>query len=142
MIKDVVISIHSIQDCGMDEEDTVDFSTDGMYTYDGEIACLTYLETEVTGLEGTRTSVIIMPDKISVERDGFITSRMIFREGEKTSFLYDTPAGTATMSLRTRSIKKDFDENGGSMELDYVIDLEHTIVSRNKFRLYVKQIGQ
>ena len=62
-----------------------------MYTYDGENACITYLESEVTGLTGTRTSVIVTPDKVAVERDGFITSRMFFMEGEKTSFLYDTP---------------------------------------------------
>lgn len=106
MMKDVVISLHSTQNTGTDEEDTIDFSTDGMYTYDGENACITYLESEVTGLTGTRTSVIVTPDKVAVERDGFITSRMFFMEGEKTSFLYDTPAGSATLSVRARSIKK------------------------------------
>ena len=111
MMKDVVISLHSTQNTGTDEEDTIDFSTDGMYTYDGENACITYLESEVTGLTGTRTSVIVTPDKVAVERDGFITSRMFFMEGEKTSFLYDTPAGSATLSVRARSIKKDFNED-------------------------------
>ena len=32
MMKDVVISLHSTQNTGTDEEDTIDFSTDGMYT--------------------------------------------------------------------------------------------------------------
>ena len=84
MMKDVVISLLGTQNAGTDEEDTIEFSTDGMYTYDGENACITYLESEVTGLTGTRTSVIVMPDKVAVERDGFITSRMFFMEGEKT----------------------------------------------------------
>lgn len=66
MMKDVVISLHSTQNTGTDEEDTIDFSTDGMYTYDGENACITYLESEVTGLTGTRTSVIVTPDKVAV----------------------------------------------------------------------------
>lgn len=63
MMKDVVISLLGTQNAGTDEEDTIEFSTDGMYTYDGENACITYLESEVTGLTGTRTSVIVTPDQ-------------------------------------------------------------------------------
>ena len=46
------------------------------------------------------------------------------------------------MSVRARSIKKDFNESGGTLELDYVLDLEHAVVSRNKLRLDIRQIGQ
>lgn len=83
MMKDVVISLLGTQNAGTDEEDTIEFSTDGMYTYDGENACITYLESEVTGLTGTRTSVIVTPDKVAVERDGFITSPDVFHGGRK-----------------------------------------------------------
>ena len=83
MMKDVVISLHSTQNTGTDEEDTSDYSTDGMDTYDGENACITYLESAVTGLTGTRTSVIVMPDRVSVQRDGFITSRMFFMDSRQ-----------------------------------------------------------
>ena len=75
MMKDVVISIRAIQACGMDDEDLVEFTTDGLYTFDGEVGCLTYMETEVTGLEGTRTSVMVMPDQVVVDRDGLISVR-------------------------------------------------------------------
>ena len=139
MMKDVVISLHSTQNTGTDEEDTIDFSTDGMYTYDGENACITYLESEVTGLTGTRTSVIVTPDKVAVERDGFITSRMFFMEGEKTSFLYDTPAGSATMSVRARSIKKDFNEDGGTLELRYTLDFNGSVRSTHAVHITVRQ---
>ena len=46
------------------------------------------------------------------------------------------------MSVRARSIKKDFNEDGGTLELDYVLDMEHAVVSRNKLRLDIRQIGQ
>ena len=139
MMKDVVISIQSLHGCGGDEEDTIDFTTDGLYCFDGETACLTYLETEVTGMQGTRTSVMVMPDKVVVDRDGGIMSRMIFREGEKNSFLYDTPVGSATLSMNTRGIHHRFDEHGGDMEIDYVLDMEHAFVTRNRFRMTVTE---
>ena len=142
MIKDVVITIRSLIDYGMDEEDRIDFSTDGVYKLDDGVAHIAYLETEVTGLQGTRTSVKILPDCVIVDRRGGLTSRMEFREGQKNSFLYETPVGMATMNMNTRSVRHRFDPAGGKLEIDYVLDMEHTVVSRNKFQLTVREQKQ
>ena len=145
MMRDVVIDIRTVHAVDMEDEDYLDFTTDGLYTYDGEVGCLSYLETEVTGMEGTRTSVIVMPDQVVVDRDGLITSRMIFKEKEKSSFLYNTPYGTATMNISTRRISHKLDEHGGEVEIDYVVDMEHAVITRNKFRLKIteqKQMGE
>ena len=139
MMKDVVISIRSLHGCGGEDEDSIDFTTDGLYSFDGDTACLTYLETEVTGLEGTRTSVMVMPDKVVVDRDGIVTSRMVFRQGEKNSFLYDTPVGQATLHMNTRGLNYRFNEHGGHMEIDYVLDMEHAFVTKNQFQLTVRE---
>jgi uncharacterized beta-barrel protein YwiB (DUF1934 family) len=141
MMKDVVIYIRSLFGDGADDN-TIDFTTDGLYTYDGDTACLTYQESEVTGMEGTRTSVMVMPDQVVVDRDGAVTSRMIFRPGEKHAFLYDTPVGSATMHMDTRNMNARFNEHGGHMEIDYVLDMEHAFASRNRFRLTVKEQKQ
>ena len=140
-MKDVVIYIRSLFGDGADDN-TIDFTTDGLYTYDGDTACLTYQESEVTGMEGTRTSVMVMPDQVVVDRDGAVTSRMIFRPGEKHAFLYDTPVGSATMHMDTRNMNARFNEHGGHMEIDYVLDMEHAFVSRNQFHLTVKEQKQ
>ena len=142
MMKDVLISINSIHSYDQDDEDSLEFTTDGYYYYDGENGCLSYMETEVTGMEGTRTSVIVMPDQVVVDRDGTVTSRMIFREGVKDSFQYTTPFGAATMGIDTRRIRHHMDDNGGKLEIDYVVDMEHAVVTRNKFQITVQQIGE
>ena len=142
MMKDVVIYIRTLFGTDGEEQDSIDFTTDGLYTYDGDTACLTYLETDVTGMEGTRTSVMVMPDKVVVDRDGTVTSRMVFRPGEKHAFLYDTPVGSATMHMDTRGLSSRFNEHGGHMEIDYVMDMEHAFASRNRFRLTVKEQKQ
>lgn len=138
-MKDVVISMHSVHGYDTDDKDVIDFCTDGHFFKDGDVSCFSYLETEVTGMEGTRTSVIVRPDEVVIDRDGMISSRMIFREGEKNSFLYSTPYGTATLGINTRKIKHSFNENGGSMEVDYVMDMEHELVSRNKIFLKIEE---
>ena len=138
MMKDVVISIRSLTGLG-EEEDSLDFVTDGLYSYDEGVACLTYLESEVTGMEGTRTSLMVLPDKVVVDRDGLVTSRMVFTPGQRSAFQYDTPVGTAIMQMDTHSITQRFDERGGDMEIDYVLGLEHAVITRNRFRLNVRE---
>lgn len=142
MMEDVMISLSSVHDCDSENEDSIEFTTDGMYTYDGEVGCLTYMESEVTGMEGTRTSIMVMPDKVVVDRDGVVTSRMVFQPGLKNSVLYDTPFGSATLSIDTRRIQHSFDRDGGSMELDYVLGVEHAVATRNKFKLSVTKQKQ
>lgn len=139
MLKDVLISIRSVQDCGGTGEDSMEFVTDGYYLYDGGVGCLSYQESEVTGMEGTRTSVMVAPDQVVVDRDGTVNSRMIFQEGLKSSFQYVTPYGTANFGVDTRKIRHSFGENGGHMEIDYVVNMEHAVVTRNKFQITVKQ---
>lgn len=138
-MKDVVISMHSVHGYDTDNKDTLDFCTDGHFFKDGEVSCFSYMETEVTGMEGTRTSVIVRPDEVVIDRDGMVSGRMIFREGEKSSFLYSTPYGTATLGINTRRIRHSFDESGGFMQVDYVMDMEHEMVSRNKIFLRITE---
>lgn len=139
MTKDVIIYIRSLYGDEGEDDNAIDFTTDGLYTYDGDTACLTYLESEVTGMEGTRTSVIVKPDRVVVDRDGTVTSRMVFREGEKNAFLYDTPVGSATLHMDTRGLRTRLNEHGGHIEIDYVLDVEHAFVSRNKFKMTVRE---
>ena len=139
MLKDVWISINSIHGYEDDEEDRLEFSTDGYYYYEDGVGCLSYQESDVTGLEGTRTSMIVTPDQVVVDRDGMITSRMVFKEGAKNAFLYETPYGQATLGIDTRKIRRSLDENGGQVEIDYVVDVEHALASRNRFQITVKQ---
>ncbi len=139
-MKEVVISIHSVHAVDRADEDTLDFTTDGLYSYDGGVGTMSYFESEVTGLEGTRTSVVVKPDEIVVDRDGNMKSRMVFREGLRNSFIYSTPYGNANMGVDTRRIRHNLDEHGGSVEIDYILNMEHVIVTRNKFRLSVSEL--
>lgn len=139
-MKEVVISIRSIHDYGSDGEDGLEFTTDGLYSYEDQVGCISYYESEVTGLTGTKTKLCIKPDEVVVDRRGSITSTMVFKKGSKSSFLYNTPYGAATMGVDTRKIKHNFDEHGGSMEIDYVVDMSHVTATKNKFLIDVREL--
>lgn len=139
-MKDVIISIRGTQGYG-EGGDAIELVTDGLYSYSPGHSELVYMESELTGMEGTRTSLTIEPMSVVMEREGTLNSRMVFEEGKKHLFLYDTPFGATTMSVDTRRIFSKLDEHGGDMEIDYLIDFEHAPVGRNKFRINVREIG-
>lgn len=139
MLKDVIINVHSIHDYDKDNSDTIEFTTDGLFTTEDGVRCITYNESDVTGMAGTRTSVFVMEDKVVVDRDGSITSRMEFEEGGKSSFLYRTPFGNATLGVKTRKIRQNLtDDGGGKLEIDYVLDMDHAVASKNRLSLEIR----
>lgn len=131
----------TLQDVDSKDPNILEFTTDGLYSYEDDVGCFTYKESDVTGMEGTTTSVFVMPDQIVVDRDGTVTSRMVFKEGQSNSFLYDTPFGSATMGIRTGHLTHSFNENGGNFEVEYVVNMEHKVFTKNRFSVNVKQIN-
>lgn len=142
MMKDVLININSTHAYPQGEDDSLEFTTDGYYFFEDDVACLSYMESEVTGLEGTRTSIMAYPDRVVLDRDGLVTSRMIFCQGEKSSFMYSTPYGAVAMGISTGSIRREMDENGGGLFIDYSVDVENSVIARNSFHITVEEVGE
>ena len=64
---------------------------------------------------------------------------MVFQEGQKHFFLYETPFGAATMGINTNRVQCALNEHGGYMQIDYTIDMENSVVGRNRFHIFVKE---
>ena len=138
-MKDVIISITGIQSLEEGEKDAIELSTDGEYCFSADGVLFSYMESELTGLEGTRTSFSVGPQSVVMSREGNLNSRMIFEEGKKHLFMYETPVGAVTMGVKTQKIMNKLGEHGGDIEIDYVLDFDHVIVGRNKFRINVRE---
>ena len=138
-MKDVIISITGSQYAEQDSDEAMELVTDGQYCFKNGRGKLTYKESALTGMEGTVTSFLISPGEVILSREGTLTSRMVFREGTKNTFLYDTPYGSTTMGLDTHRISSSLGEGGGELEIDYIVDLDHTVVGRNRFKINVRE---
>lgn len=140
--KDVIISIVGTQTFADNDKDVIELVTDGTYSHEEGETRFSYMESEITGLAGTKTSFSVRPDAVTMSRVGTLNTTMIFEPGKKHHFIYDTPYGAATMGLRTKSVRHSLGEHGGDMEIEYVIDLEHTIIGRNNFKINVRESGR
>lgn len=138
-MKDVIISITGVQSFNKEDKDSIELVTDGKYFFSDDETLLSYMESELTGLEGTKTSFSVDSMGVIMSREGNINSRMVFEEGKKHFFLYETQFGSATMGVDTLKIKNKLGEHGGDMEIDYIIDFDHAVVGRNKFKINVRE---
>ncbi len=134
--RDVVISVKGLS--GFDEEgESLELVTGGKYAYANERAALEYMETELTGLTGTRTRICVEPECVTLTRSGVFNMQMIFQEGRKHYFNYNTPEGSLMMGINTRSIRNELREDGGRLCVSYLLDLDTTMRTRNSFEIEI-----
>lgn len=134
-MKDVLISIQAAQSQADSQEENLEFITQGTYCYDHATTTFSYMESEMTGLEGTKTIFQIEGAAIHLIREGAFQSHMVFQLGKKHTFLYETPYGATAMGVSTRHIQHNLDTNGGYLEIDYTIDLDGVMLSDSQFRI-------
>ena len=139
MEKEVVISIKGIQEYENAPRDTMELVTQGRLRMDEGGCTLSYQESEVTGLEGTLTTFQIEPERVTLMRVGEFNSQMVFQEGRRPLSMYQTPYGSMAVGVNTRHLLAELDENGGEIEIDYAIEIDHAIAGRNIFQIQVKQ---
>ena len=137
-MRDVIISVTGVQQ-GVNGPDAMELVTAGQYGQDEKETLLTWQESELTGMEGTKTSLRVQRDGVVLSREGKLNTRMEFEEGKKRYFLYETPFGSATMGLNTRRIVNRLGLHGGEIEIDYSVDMDQTVVGRNRFFIRVQE---
>lgn len=140
-MKDVIITITGSQadDATHEREELAEFTTEGRYRYEEGRGMFTYPESELTGMAGTRTTMEFTPESAVLTREGTVNSRMIFLRGQKNTFLYDTPYGTATVGLETQRFRSTLTERGGELEIGYVVDFDHAYVGRNELKIKITE---
>ncbi|CDM69441.1 hypothetical protein CM240_2304 [Clostridium bornimense] len=114
-----LIEVESKQN--IDEEGIKVITPGNFYEEDGVFYAV-YEETEISGMEGTITTIKIEGNKVFLNRKGSLNSEMIFEEGKSTYVLYETPYGTLDMKITTDSITGEIKESGGELALEYILE--------------------
>lgn len=142
MEKAVVISVKGIQKYEGAPPDVVELVTEGILARYGKSYTLSYQESELTGLEGTLTTIHIDGDEVSLMRVGEFNSQMVFQEGRRHLSLYNTPYGAMTIGVHTRHLLAELSDQGGELEVDYSVEVDHTVAGRNVFHISVKELEE
>ncbi len=138
MKKDVVISLVGTQESG-DDKDKIELITEGSYYKKGNDYYITYKESELTGLDGTTTTLKVQGEKITMIRYGTNTSQLVFEKGQHHLCCYDTEFGALTVGVWANKVSVDLNDNGGELYAAYNIDVDNNSVSQNDFKMQIRE---
>lgn len=139
MEKDVIISIRGTQDYSGTDPDTMELVTEGKLAVQDGALCLSYEESELTGMAGTTTVFQVEPEKVTLLRLGSVQSEMVFEEGRRHMSLYSTPYGNMEIGVRARRLNSTLELTGGRLEIDYDIEINHMLAGQSLFRIDVRE---
>ncbi len=133
------INIETTQDLGR-SNDKISLMTEGMYSRQGDAWVVRYIENEASGMAGTMTRIEVYDDRVVVDRKGPLTARLEFCPGGSNRFPYHTEYGMSLLGIHTRSFTSKLDEDGGSLSIRYMIDIDSAVSGENRLDMTVGKI--
>ena len=117
MDKKAIISI--VSNASMEDGEKIEVVSPGKYIKLDDGFKAIYEETEISGMDGTTTSLTIKDGEVILLREGTTNTKMVFNEKEPSVSLYSTPYGTLEISINTKKLKVDMNDDGGELNIDY-----------------------
>jgi len=143
MKQEVLITLRGTQSYAQEKPESIELMTRGTMTGRNGKFAISYEETELTGVKGTTTTFLVFnPKRIVLSREGTIRSRMVFEEDVKNEALYDLGFGSLLISICARKIDVHLSEEGGSLLIDYTVEVEQSMSSRNTYEIHVEPIAE
>ncbi|SFB24146.1 DUF1934 domain-containing protein [Clostridium frigidicarnis] len=135
MEKKAIISIKSSQDI---DQDGISVVTPGEFFILDKGFKAVYKETELSGMEGTITTLNIFDKSVELIREGSTTALMNFEKGKENVSLYNTPYGV--LELRTKTLQLDIlvDNNGGKIVIEYEMSVQGQVPYKTNLEIEIK----
>ena len=134
MVQSALISITGTQQLEGEESESIQLVTEGSYRF-------SYVETQMTGLEGVVTTFTIEEEKkVTLQRVGKVNSEMVFELGRIDDSLYEAGPGALMLRVQTKSLAVLMNEHGGIFDLSYSIEVEYATCGLNSYHIEVRAI--
>lgn len=126
MKRAVMLSIQGRQSYDGQDPETIELVTEGTLEYRDGVWEIVYEESALTGLEGVTTTFRVEPNKITLDRRGALSSRMVFQKDLAQESLYQVPFGALLVTVQATRVFYDIVPDGGTIDLVYNIAIENT----------------
>ena len=138
MKKSVMLSLRGMQRYPEQDPEVIELVTEGTLETYRDGWKLKYEESDLTGLAGVTTTFFIQPNMVTLQRTGPLSSRMEFREGVPHESLYQMEFGALMITVCANKVSYDINENGGSIDLLYSIEIEQTAAGHIEYHLDIQ----
>lgn len=136
-MSNAAIRVKSIIKQSGEADHNVEITTLGKVYLKDDTIFVFYDESELSGMQGTKTMLKIKNDIVNLSRSGANVAKLTFESGVKHESNYGTPYGEFVMETTTKNIRVDVDENLvgkieiiyhlkilGLSETDHILDIE------------------
>lgn len=141
MDKNVIISVKGTQSTDDQVNTITEFVTEGKYYKRDKAYFITYDESEVTGMSGTTTTLMVLDGIVTLVRIGSINSQFVFQQGQKHISYYDTEYGFFTVGVTANEVDVRIDDNGGEIRIGYQLEIDNNETGENDFWMSIREVG-
>ena len=138
MAQEVMLAIRGSQTYMDQDPEVIELVTEGILEQTETGWDLRYEESNLTGMEGVTTNFHVEPGKITLTRTGNLNSQMIFEEGQFHDSLYQVEFGALMITVCASLVRYDLTEQGGTIDLEYAIEIEQNAAGVIDYHLDVK----
>ena len=138
MKKTVVLSVRGQQSYAEQDPEVIELVTEGTLEQTDSGWKICYEESELTGLQGVKTTFEIEGKTVTLTRNGKLNSQMKFCEGVAHDSLYQTEFGTLMLTVCATKVEAVLDWNGGVIDLCYHIEIEQNAAGTIAYHLDIK----
>lgn len=139
MNKNAIISVVSKQaDSKNLDDDIIEVVTPGKFYKKDNSYYAVYEETEISGMKGTTTTLKIDEEKFTLIRTGTTNTEMKFKKYVRDLTLYNTPHGALDLTVDTKELKMEVDNNGGDVFIDYDMIIGNQQVLSTTLKINIK----
>ena len=140
MVKPVLIAITGTQQLAGEKPESIQLVTEGSYCYEPGFIRFSYVESEMTGMEGVVTSFTIEDEqKITLRRIGKVNSEMVFIPGQRHESLYDAGVTALLVGVEAKELTVLLNEHGGIFDFSYEIDIERSACGTNRYHVEIRE---
>ena len=139
-MKDVLIDIKGTQGIG-DDVDTIELTTVGQLAEKNGKQYLFYTENDAIGKANVKTTLKAEGNnKVTLSRSGGLESKLVIEKGRRSKCFYSTVQGELVLGIFGEEITNTLNDNGGFLSMTYTIDVENSLLSKNKVEIQVREV--
>ena len=107
-------------------EERIELITDGAYYQKDGTTYIMYDEKAEMGMPNCSVTIKYDGTDVTVTRKGDFSSRMCYRPGKATEFVYQMPYGSIPIILYTKKLTARLDSSGGNLSIFYTVNMQNS----------------
>jgi len=138
-----MISIRGTQAYENEKPEMIELITAGTLRRQNNDYLITYKESQLTGLEGTTTTLKVSHAKniVTLTRSGATSTQLVFERGCKHLAHYDTGMGALTIGVSASKVNAELSDDGGDIEIKYALEIDCMVAGENTFTVSIRDPG-